>query len=188
MIRGEQATKLTGGEPLGREAATVHIPVPIQKLISDMVEVEGGTFKMGYTPEQSGRHFRDEKPAHQVTLWSFSIEKYPVTQAQWAAVMGTNPSHFQNCDECPVERVSWSDIQEFLQNLNGITGRGFRLPTEAEWEYAARGGNRSRGYKYPGSDNLAEVAWHGENSGEKIHSVGGKMPNAEGLSEMGGNA
>ena len=101
--------------------------------------------------------------------------------------MDSNPSHFQGSDECPVDSVSWLDIQEFLQKLNGITGKRFRLPTEAEWEYASRGGNKSGGYKYPGSDNLAEVTWYRENGGRNTHPVGGKKPNELGLYDMCGN-
>ena len=143
----------------------------------DMVYVEGGTFTMGCTPEQGNDCDSDEKPTHRVTLASFQISKYEVTQAQWEAVMGANPSYFKNCADCPVEQVSWNDIQKFLRRLNQMTGKDYRLPTEAQWEFAARGGNKSRGYKYAGSDDLDAVAWYRDNSGSKTHPVGQKQPN-----------
>lgn len=163
------------------------IPV-IENILSNMIWVEGGTFTMGCTAEQGGNCESDEKPAHNVTLSSFYISKFEVTQAQWTAIMGKNPSYFNNCgDDCPVEKVSWKDVQMFLEKLNTITGKQYRLPTEAEWEYAARGGNKSKGYKYSGSNNLNDVAWYDGNSGNKTHAVGGKLPNELGLYDMCGN-
>ena len=147
-----------------------------------MVFVDGGTFMMG---SNSGED--DEKPVHDVTLSSYYIGKYEVTQAQWRAVMGTNPSYFKNCDDCPVEQVSWDDIQGYIQKLNAQTGKQYRLPTEAEWEYAARGGNKSRNYTYSGSDDINSVAWYGGNSGDKTHTVGGKQYNELGIYDMTGN-
>lgn len=157
----------------------------------EMVEVEGGTFTMGATSEQGGDI--GGEPAHQVTLSSFSIGKYEVTQALWQEIMGSNPSDFKG-DNLPVENVSWDDCQEFLRKLNarksefGVTdGRTFRLPTEAEWEYAARGGKLSKGYQFSGSNNLEDVAWCTGNSGGKTHPVGTKLPNELGLYDMSGN-
>ena len=112
--------------------------------------------------------------------------KYEVTQAQWKAVMGSNPSRFKG-DNLPVENVSWDDVQAFIRKLNQLTGKRYRLPTEAEWEYAARGGNKSRGYKYAGGNNIDEVAWYDGNSGERTHPVGKKRPNELGLYDMSGN-
>lgn len=155
--------------------------------MSDMVLVKGGAFTMGWVEGRDGAEFDDEKPAHEVTLKDFYIGKYPVTRAQWRAVMGSNPSNNKGCDNCPVENVSWNDIQEFLKKLNTLTGQQFRLPTEAEWEYAARGGRQSKGYRYSGSNNLDEVGWYSENSGGKIHPVGQKKPNELGLFDMSGN-
>ena len=141
---------------------------------------------MGCTSEQD-KCQSDEKPVHRVNLSSFSIGKYEVAQAQWQAVMGSNPSKFKNCDNCPVEQVSWNAIQYFIKKLNQLTGQRFRLPTEAEWEYAARGGNRSKGYRYAGSNSLDAVAWYSSNSGSKTHPVGQKQANELGLYDMSGN-
>lgn len=155
--------------------------------MSDMVLVKGGAFTMGWVQGRDGKENNHEKPAHEVTLKDFYIGKYPVTQAQWRAVMGSNPSNNKGCDNCPVENVSWNDIQEFLKKLNTLTGQQFRLPTEAEWEYAARGGQESKSYLYSGSNNLEEVGWYNKNSGGKPHPVGQKQPNELGLYDMSGN-
>ncbi len=151
----------------------------------EMVLVEGGRFQMGCTVEQGDDCLSREKPAHWVSLDDFHIGKYEVTQAQWKAVMSNNPSYFkEDCDNCPVESVSWEDVQKFIQKLNELTGKQYRLPTEAEWEYAARGGEAN---KYAGSNDLDEVAWHGGNSGIKTHPVGRKSSNGYGLNDMSGN-
>jgi formylglycine-generating enzyme required for sulfatase activity len=152
----------------------------------EMVLVEGGTFTMGCTPEQGDDCYDDETPARRVTVNSFYIGKYEVTQAQWRAVTGANPSRFTG-DSLPVERVSWDDVQEFLRVLNARSGQRYRLPTEAEWEHAARGGRPGRGYKYSGSDNVNDVAWHDANSGGTTRPVGKKQPNELGLHDMSGN-
>ena len=152
----------------------------------EMVRVEGGTFRMGATSEQDDDAYSDEKPVHSVILSSYYIGKTEVTQALWQAVMGSNPSNFKDAD-LPVECVSWNDCQEFIQKLNSLTGRNFRLPTEAEWEFACRGGNNSCGYKYSGSNNLGSVAWYDENSGGQTHRVATKAPNELGIYDMSGN-
>ena len=152
----------------------------------EMVRVEGGTFRMGATSEQEDDAYSDEKPVHSVILSSYYIGKTEVTQALWQAVMGSNPSNFKGAD-LPVECVSWNDCQEFIQKLNSLTGRNFRLPTEAEWEFACRGGNNSCGYKYSGSNNLGSVAWYDENSGGQTHRVATKAPNELGIYDMSGN-
>ena len=154
----------------------------------EMVYVAGGTFTMGATSEQGSGAENDEKPAHSVTLSGYYIGKYEVTQKLWKAVMGNNPSNFKG-DNLPVECVNWNDVQEFLRKLNAMTGKNYRLPTEAEWEYAARGGNRSRGYKYSGGNriDIDDVAWYNGNSGSRTHAVGTKSPNELGIYDMSGN-
>ena len=152
----------------------------------EMVRVEGGTFRMGATSEQEENAYDSEKPVHSVTLSGYYIGKTEVTQVLWEAVMGINPSRFKG-DYLPVENVSWDDCQEFIRKLNSMTGQNFRLPTEAEWEFACRGGNNSRGYKYSGSNNLGSVAWYDGNSGNKTHPVGTKAPNELGIYDMSGN-
>ena len=151
-----------------------------------MVYVSGGSFDMGATSEQGSDAYDREKPVHRVTLSSYSIGKYEVTQKLWEAAMGSNPSSFKGTRR-PVENVSWNDCQDFIRKLNELTGASFRLPTEAEWEFAARGGNSSRGYKYSGSNSMDDVAWHIGNSGGETHAVGGKSANELGLYDMSGN-
>ncbi len=168
------------------EEPTEILPEPIKEIIDNMVEVEGGTFIMGATPEQGEEAFNDEKPPHKVTVSTFHIGRYPVTQEQWKAVMGSNPSYFQG-ERHPVEQVNWMDCQDFVEKLSKITGLKFRLPTEAEWEYAARGGKKGKGYKYSGGNMLSQIAWYNENSGGTSHEVGQKAPNELGLYDMSGN-
>ena len=158
----------------------------LTKLERNMVYVAGGTFKMGATSEQKPDDYKDEKPVHKVELSSFSICKFEVTQELWEAVMGSNPSHFQGA-RLPVEQVSWNDCQEFIQKLRQLTGKNYRLPTEAEWEYAARGGGSSRGYKYSGGNDPNIVSWYGDNSNSTTHEVGTKRANELGLFDMSGN-
>ena len=157
-----------------------------------MLPVEGGTFTMGATSEQGRDAYNFEKPAHSVTLSSYYMGETEVTQALWQAVMGSNPSHFTGDSQRPVEMVSWDDCQTFITKLNQqcagqLNGRQFRLPTEAEWEYAARGGKQSHGYKYSGSKTLDNVAWYASNSGSTTHAVGTKQANELGLYDMSGN-
>ena len=153
----------------------------------EMVYVSGGTFTMGATSEDYDA-WDYEKPAHSVTLDGYYIGKYEVTKELWEAVMGSNTSRFKG-DNLPVRDVSWNDVQEFLRKLNAMTGKRYRLPTEAEWEFAARGGNSSRGYKYSGSNSLGSVAWYSDNSGRgtRPHAVGTKSPNELGIYDMSGN-
>ncbi|MBR7126769.1 MAG: formylglycine-generating enzyme family protein [Prevotella sp.] len=151
-----------------------------------MVKVSGGTFQMGATSEQGSDAYSDEK-VHQVTLSDYYIGETEVTQELWQAVMGSNPSYFTGSGLLPVEEVSWDDCQTFITKLNVLTGMQFRLPTEAEWEFAARGGNSSQGYKSSGSNNIDDVAWYTYNSNSKTHEVGTKAPNELGLYDMSGN-
>jgi len=169
-----------------KELPTANTPPAVNTPFNyPMKNVQGGSFTMGSPTSEEGRD-NDECP-HAVTVGSFSMGKYEVTQAQWKAIMGNNPSKFAGCDDCPVEQVSWNEVQEFIKKLNGKTGKSYRLPTEAEWEYAAKGGTQGRGYKYSGGNTLSAVAWCGENSGSKTHAVGGKLPNELGLYDMSGN-
>ena len=164
-----------------------NISIPVKDGVSiDMVRVKAGTFIMGATRKMKKPN-PDEKPTHQVTLTNdYYIGKYEVTQALWQAVMDNNPSKFKG-DNLPVEHVSWNDCQKFLSRLNSITGKKFRLPTEAEWEYAARGGSKSKGYQYSGSNNLSDVAWYWDNSGYETQPVGSKQANELGIHDMTGN-
>jgi len=159
----------------------------------EMVFVKGGTFEMGCTFERGGQYCNyNEKPPHSVTVGDFQIGRYEVTQKQWFDVMGGNPSYYEG-DNLPVENVSWDDVQEFIDRLNaGAKNRvKYRLPTEAEWEYAARGGEKSEGRRYAGSDSIDAVAWcrvGGEVSDDdKTREVGTKAPNELGLYDMSGN-
>lgn len=153
-----------------------------------MIAVEGGSFMMGATPGQ-GEDARDnEKPAHKVTVDDFYIGETEVTQDLWFAVMGNNPSYFKSDEgNLPVENVSWNDVQTFIKKLNVITGQHFRLPFEAEWEYAARGGKKSTDKKYAGSDDVDDVAWHKDNSKGVTHAVASKRANELGIYDMSGN-
>ena len=150
-----------------------------------MIPVEGGSFTMGATTEQ-GDYYGLEKPTHVVTLSSYSIGETEVTQELWQAIMGSNPSYFSG-KQLPVEEVSWNDCQAFITKLNQLTGANFRLPTEAEWEFAARGGKKRLGYKYAGSNTIGDVAWYNGNSSIRTHAVAQKLSNELGLYDMSGN-
>ncbi|MBF0310493.1 MAG: SUMF1/EgtB/PvdO family nonheme iron enzyme [Magnetococcales bacterium] len=148
----------------------------------DFVRVPGGCFQMGSNDGDS-----DEKPVHEVCVDGFEMGKHEVTQKQWRAVMGSDPPelNFKGCDDCPVERVSWLQVQEFIGKLNGGRSGPYRLPSEAEWEYACRGGRS--GETYCGGNDIDRVAWHGGNSEGKTHPVGRKAANGFGLHDMSGN-
>jgi formylglycine-generating enzyme required for sulfatase activity len=152
----------------------------------EFVYVPGGTFEMGDV-FGDGFGFDDERPVHTVTVPGFYIAKYPVTQGQYYAVMGENPSDFKKGNEYPVESVSWEHAQAFVMTLNGKTGGeiGFRLPSEAEWEYAARSGGKKE--RYAGGDDLGKLGWYYDNSDGMTHPVGGKQPNGLGVYDMSGN-
>ena len=175
----------SGSSSMASGSNTISIPVK-DGISIEMVKVEAGTFMMGATSEMKDP-YDDEKPVHQVTLTNdYYMGKYEVSQALWEAVMGSNPSEYKG-DNLPVETVSWNDCQEFISKLNSMTGRKFRLPTEAEWEYAARGGKKSRSYQYSGSSNISDVAWYDGNSVNKTHPVGTKQANELGIYDMTGN-
>ena len=189
--------------PIETPAIETETTVPPINIDIKMAHVEGGTFMMGWAEEESRSfsYIERSKPVHQVTVNSFYIGKYEITQAQWEAVMGTTlkqqrdkakaPSGFNAIrgegGNYPMYFVSWNETQEFIRRLNAGTGKKYRLPTEAEWEYAARGGNKSQGYRYSGSNNLDDVAWYKDNSGGTSHPVGTKQPNELGIYDMSGN-
>lgn len=156
-----------------------------------MIAVEGGTFQMGATPEQEiPENWFWQRPVHNVTLSSYSIGQTEVTQALWKAVMGENNSQYRfwkKGNALPVDDVSWDDCQTFITKLNQMTGQRFRLPTEAEWEFAARGGNKSKGYKYSGSNTIDDVAWYADYVNKQTHPVAKKQSNELGLYDMSGN-
>ena len=151
---------------------------------NQLVYIKGGSFKMG---DLFGDGNPEEKPVHPVSVSDFYLSKFEVTQSQWQAIMGSNPSHFKDCPNCPVERVSWNDVQEFIEKVNELTGKNYRLPSEAEWEYAAKGGEKTMGYRYAGRNNINFVSWYSGNSGNKTNPVGKKEPNELGLYDMSGN-
>jgi formylglycine-generating enzyme required for sulfatase activity len=158
---------------------------PIVKPEIEMVFIKGGQFKMGCMDEQENC-VNDERPRHEVRLKDYHIGKYPVTQKQWWSVMGVNPAHKEG-ENLPVEQVSWNDVQEFIKRLNVLTGKKYRLPTEAEWEYAAYGGAQSNGKKFSGHKFLDDVAWYDYNSFGSTQLVGAKKPNELGVYDMLGN-
>jgi formylglycine-generating enzyme required for sulfatase activity len=172
-------------EESSAQATSERLPNILREVRSQMVRVKGGSFIMGCTTEQE-KCDPDESPVRSVQVASFEIGRYEVTQELWQAVMGKNPSTFDDCPRCPVETVSWDDIQAFLRKLNE-GGAAYRLPSEAEWEYTSRGGQRGRGHQYSGSNDLAEVSWYYENSNNRTQPVGQKKMNELGLFDMSGN-
>lgn len=164
--------------------------VTVGSVTFTMIPVKGGTFQMGATKEQTGEARKDEKPVHTVTLDNFQIGETEVSQALWREMMGSNPSTYKGND-LPVTNVTWEDCQEFIKKLNERTGKQFRLPTEAEWEFAARGGTASKGYMFSGSDEVRSVAWHNRDSNRDRHNgpyaIKSKDPNELGIYDMSGN-
>lgn len=179
-VSGDSSNSGTGGSASEPKVYTVN------GVSFKMIPVEGGTFTMGATAEQGSDAFNSETPTHLVTLSSYAIGETEVTQELWKAVMGSNPSYLLG-NQLPVEMVNWNDCQTFITKLNQLTGANFRLPTEAEWEFASRGGKKSLGYKYAGSNTVGDVAWYKDNSSSKTHAVAQKQPNELGLYDMSGN-
>jgi formylglycine-generating enzyme required for sulfatase activity len=165
------------------------IPTPkvVKKTIfaPEMVAIKGGTFQMGN--EKSV--YPDEKPVKTVTLKGFQMGKYEITQGQWLMVMGSYPTGLPEpyCENCPIRMVSWDAVQAFIQKANQITGKPYRLPTEAEWEFAAKGGSESSNFPYTSSDHLSSVGWYAQNAGNTVHTVGAKSASNSGLFDMNGN-
>ncbi|MEE8185155.1 MAG: SUMF1/EgtB/PvdO family nonheme iron enzyme, partial [Thermodesulfobacteriota bacterium] len=157
----------------------------VQSVKDEMVFIKGGCFDMGDT---FGEGDGDERPVHSACVDDFYIGRYEVTQKQWITVMDNNPSSFINCDNCPVENVDYNDVQEFIRRLNRMTGLQYRLPTEAEWEYATRsGGNKEKWAGISSEDKLRDYSWYRSNSGGRTHTVGLKKANGLGLYDMSGN-
>lgn len=179
-------TVLPEGHRSDASISPKQLPPVIQELIENMVYVEGGTFTMGDNSVYDGHLLGRGNPEHQVTLSPYFICRYEVTQEVWDAVMGNNYSRIKGV-KLPVSNVCWDECQEFILRLIVMTGINFRLPTEAEWEFAARGGNMSHQTKYSGSNHIDSVAWYAYNSAEKLHPVGQKLPNELGLYDMSGN-
>ena len=184
-IKKLQGTKGNIGLPIGSSQPQQDLEFNVNGVKFTMKYVEGGSFMMGAFDDDD-EAYDDEIPSHKVRLDSYYIGETQVTQALWQEVMGNNPSYWTG-DKLPVETVSWDDCQEFIKKLNSITGKHFSLPTEAQWEFAARGGNKSRGFLYSGSNNIDEVAWYDDNSNSQTHHVATKKANELGLYDMTGN-
>lgn len=157
-------------------------PLAPSSLHTDMILVKGGTFDMGSTIGKA-----DERPVHTVQLNDYMIGKYEVTQGLWKEVMGSLPTDCNDGSTHPVHNVNDEGVALFIQKLNKLTGKQYRLPTEAEWEYAARGGQQGKGYKYCGADSLNDIAWYAPNADKRTHPVGEKKPNELGIHDMSGN-
>ena len=178
----QQSSHSSISNHLGSTSTNRSIPAVVKRVLEDMVWVEGSSFTTRTSTRQRRLAGSNENPVK-----SYYISRYEVTQELWETVMGNNPSDFTGDALRPVEQVSWTDCQTFISRLNKLTGKHFRLPTEAEWEFAARGGNKSLGYVYAGSDIIDGVAWYTDNSGRTTHPVGQKSPNELGLYDMSGN-
>ncbi|MCB0521069.1 MAG: formylglycine-generating enzyme family protein [Lewinellaceae bacterium] len=169
-------------------ADSIKLPKALQSLELNMVRVDSGSFMMGCDANRDGICLDTELPIHKEEVGTFYLARYEIRQIDWLVVMKTDPSYFQGCDQCPVESVRWDDVTLFIETLNKLTGRKYRLPTEAEWEFAARGGNVSEMTRYAGSNLLEEVGWYSnEKNQNRPHAVGQKEPNELGLYDMSGN-
>lgn len=179
------AQEKTESKPSGKPEKNSRTDV-LENIDARMLFVQGGTFTMGCTRPQDSCYYW-EFPAHKVTLSNFYLAQYPVTQREWEMVMHTKPWFSKDCPDCPIEHISWYDAQVFISTLNQLSGKFYRLPTEAEWEYAARGGSHSHNLKYAGGNAVDNVAWYDSNSLQQSHPVGLKEPNELGLYDMSGN-
>ncbi len=191
VLVGDAVTSRSEQNATGKEKTTTAALPELERTFKDpytgmeFVFIKGGCYEMGDT---FGDGLKDEKPSHNVCIDDFYLGVYEVTQGQWKKVMGNNPSSFKKGNNYPVEQVSWEDVQQFIYRLNNQTGRNYRLPTEAEWEYAARSGGKTE--KYAGTsqeDELKEYVWYAPNSDLQTHPVGQKRPNGLGLYDMIGN-
>ncbi|MDB5283054.1 MAG: Sulphatase-modifying factor protein [Bacteroidota bacterium] len=162
------------------------LAVIVKEIEARMLPIEGGSFTMGCINPQDTECYYWEKPRHTVTITTFYMSKFDVTQKQWKAIMGTTPGP-KTCPECPVINVSWFDAGMFINKLNQLSNKNYRLPTEAEWEYAAKGGNKGHGFKYSGGDNAMNVAWYDSVISRDVHPVGEKQANELGLFDISGN-
>lgn len=180
--KGEADIELQGLNVLVKYTPTLHQNTTAEAIALNMMLVAGGSFLMG-TNEGPPK----ERPAHRVRLKNFYLSKYEVTNEEWRNIMGHDTAYFRSCAQCPVENITWDNAQRFINRLNELSGKRYRLPTEAEWEYAARGGNETAGNQYSGSNILDDVAWFTTNSEKKTHPVGTKMPNELGIYDMSGN-
>lgn len=189
---GYEGNAASGANPFKRPSESTSVmngdveTITVNGVSFNVVHVKGGTFRMGATEEQGSDAEKDEMPAHDVSVGDFCIGETEVTQELWEAIMGGNPSKTIG-PQMPVECIRYIDCETFFFKLNFLTNRNFRLPTEAEWEFAARGGNKSRHTKYSGSDDFDAVAWYCNNSGNVTHDVKQKAPNELGLYDMSGN-
>lgn len=185
--QSEDIPSTASSEPQAKEKPPARVfelsPAMSKELFANMVLVEAGTFNMG---SDSSLARAREKPVKEVSLDSYYIGRYEVTQDVFLQIMGWNTSYFQ-CEKCPMNNVSWFNIQLFIERLNMATGKTFSLPTEAQWAFAAKGGNQSKNYDYSGSNDINDVAWYVKNSNNKSHPVGLKQPNELGLYDMTGN-